>query len=284
VTQIPTTVVLAVLCAAMMHATWNALIRGAPDKGLFTLLLHVCSALLACFGLIVVGLPNWESGPFLLMSALLHTVYIICLMRAYEGGQLAVSYLLMRGLAPLIVCVVSTPLLGETPSLMAWLGIAFILLGVLTIASTTGRSISEVIRHPSGKAALLNAIIIAAYTVVDGQGARVSQNPVGYVLTLALFEPLIILTHQLRRRHTVVLTYFKLHWRLGFLGAAVATSAYSIVLWAMTQAPIVVVAAMRESSVIFAVLIGSLWFREGRLRVGLIAASSMAIGVALIKS
>ena len=281
--QIPANVVLAVLAAALMHASWNALIRGAPDKGLYTLLLHVCSALLASVGLLFVGGPDPASWPFLGLSALLHTAYILCLMRAYEGGQLAVSYLLMRGLAPLLVCLLSTPLLGETLSLGAWLGIACILVGVLTIASTSGQSLGLVLRHPSGQAALFNAVIIAAYTLVDGQGARLSGNPVGYVLALALFEPLVILAHQLRRRRPAVLHYFRRHWPLGFLGAGVATSAYCIVLWAMTQAPIAVVAAMRESSVIFAVLIGSLWFKEGRLRAGLLAGLCVVAGVLLLK-
>lgn len=281
--QIPANVVLAVLAAALMHASWNALIRGAPDKGLYTLLLHVCSALLASVGLLFVGWPDPASWPFLGLSALLHTAYILCLMRAYEGGQLAISYLLMRGLAPLLVCLLSTPLLGETLSVGAWLGIACILVGVLTIASTSGQSLGLVLRHPSGQAALFNAAIIAAYTLVDGQGARLSGNPVGYVLALALFEPLVILAHELRRRRPAVLHYFRQHWPLGFLGAAVATSAYCIVLWAMTQAPIAVVAAMRESSVIFAVLIGSLWFKEGRLRAGLLAGLCVVAGVLLLK-
>ncbi len=281
--QIPANVVLAVLAAALMHAGWNALIRGAPDKGLYTLLLHVCSALLASVGLLFVGGPDRASWPFLGLSALLHTAYILCLMRAYEGGQLAVSYLLMRGLAPLLVCLLSMPLLGETLSVGAWLGIACILVGVLTIAATSGQSLGLVLRHPSGQAALFNAAIIAAYTLVDGQGARLSGNPVGYVLALALFEPLVILAHQLRQRRPAVLHYFRRHWPLGLLGAGVATSAYCIVLWAMTQAPIAVVAAMRESSVIFAVLIGSLWFKEGRLRAGLLAGLCVVAGVLLLK-
>ena len=282
-TQVPTGVVVAVLAAALMHASWNALIRGAPDKALYTLLLHVCSAVLAGVGLLFFGLPDRASWPFILASALLHTLYILLLMRAYEGGQLAVSYLLMRGLAPLLVAVISAPLLGEPLPFSAWMGVACILLGVLTIATASGQRLGDVLRHPSGKAALLNAAIIAAYTLVDGQGARLSKNPVGYVLTLALFEPLVILFHQVRLRRRAVWHYFQKHWKLGFLGASVATSAYCIVLWAMTQAPIAVVAALRESSVIFAVLIGAFWFKEGRLRVGLAAALGVAMGVVLIK-
>ncbi len=275
--------VLAVLAAALMHASWNAMIRGAPDKGLYTVLLHVCSAALAVVLLPWVGLPRWESAPFLVISALLHTFYILLLMRTYDGGQLAVSYLLMRGLAPLLVCLVSAPLLGESLGFTIWIGVGSILAGVVCIAKTSGQPWREVLANSSGKAALLNAAIIASYTLVDGQGARLSGNPVGYVLTLALMEPLIVVTHQLMLRPRELGLYFREHWALGLLGASVATSAYAIVLWAMTQAPIAVVAAMRESSVIFAVLIGCLWFKEGRLRPAIVAATLVAIGIVLIK-
>jgi drug/metabolite transporter (DMT)-like permease len=246
-------------------------------------LLHLCSAGLAVLLLPWVGLPRWESAPYILASAALHTGYILLLMRTYEGGQLAVSYVLMRGLAPLLVCLVSAPLLGEPLAGMVWIGVASILSGVWCIAQASGQPWREVLAHPSGKAALLNAAIIAAYTLVDGQGVRHSGNPVGYVLTLALLEPVVVVAIQLARRPRVLGPYVRQHWPLGMVGATVATSAYAVVLWAMTQAPIAVVAAMRESSVIFAVLIGCLWFKEGRLRPGLLAAVLVAVGVVVIK-
>lgn len=276
-------VVVAVLAAALMHASWNALIRGAPDKGLYTVLLHICSAALAVVLLPFVGLPRWESAPYIAASAVLHTGYILLLIRTYEGGQLAVSYLLMRGLAPLLVCLVSAPVLGESLAVTVWIGLGSILGGVWCVAQASGQGLREVLAHPSGKAALLNAAIIAAYTLVDGQGARHSGNPVGYVLTLALLEPVVVLGMQLARRPRALGQYMHQHWPLGMLGACVATSAYAIVLWAMTQAPIAVVAAMRESSVVFVVLIGCLWFKEGRLRPGLLAALLVVIGVTAIK-
>jgi len=278
-----TPVMLAVLAAAMMHAGWNALIRGAPDKALYTVLLHLCSAVLAVPVLAVVGLPAWDCWPYAVASAVLHSVYIALLMRAYEGGQLAVSYVLMRGTAPLLVCLASGPLLGEPLGLAGWLGVTGILGGIVLIASASGQPLSTVVRHPSGRAAMLNAVFIAAYTLVDGQGARASGNPLGYVLVLALVEPIAVLVVQLRRSPQALLTYARTHWPLGFLGATTASGAYATVLWAMTHAPIAVVAAMRESSVIFAVLIGSLWFKEGHLRIGLTAAGLVAVGVVFVK-
>lgn len=282
-TGISTGVGLAVLAAALMHASWNALIRGAPDKQQYTILLHACAALLAVAGLCVTGWPSPASLPYIAASAVLHWVYIALLMRIYDGGQLAVGYVAMRGLAPMLVSLVSVFALREPLSAQAWLGVAAILAGVMTIALASGQPVGLLLRHPSGRAALLNAGVIAAYTLVDGQGVRQSGNPLGYVFTLVLFDPLLVLALQVRRDPAALLAYARRHWPLGFLGAGISTGAYAIVLWAMTQAPIAVVAAMRESSVIFAVLIGSLWFKEGRLRPGLLAALCVGLGVALIK-
>lgn len=275
--------VLAVLAAALMHASWNALIRGAPDKRQYTILMHVCAALLAAVGLCFTGWPSWASAPYIVTSAVIHWLYIALLMRIYEGGQLAVGYVAMRGLAPLLVALLSVLVLQEPMALQAWFGVAAILVGVLTIALASGQP-AMLLRHPSGRAALLNAGLIASYTLVDGQGVRLSGNPLAYALTLVLLDPLVVLAMQLRRSPRDLLRYAHKHWVLGFLGAAISTGGYAIVLWAMTKAPIAAVAALRESSVVFAVLIGSLWFKEGRLRVGLVAALSVALGVLLIKN
>lgn len=281
---IPAHVVAVVLAAALLHASWNALIRGAPDKGLYTLMMHACSALVACVGLIFIGLPAPASWPWLIASALLHTLYILLLMRAYKEGQLAVSYVLMRGLAPLAVCLASAPLLGESLPALAWAGVLCIVLGVLGIALGSGAPVLQALRSPANLAALGNAIVIAAYTLVDGQGARLSGNTIAYVLALALLEPMVILLYTLRTRPRAFLNYTRAHWPLGLLGGCISMASYAMALWAMTQAPIAVVATLRESSVIFAVLIGALWFKEGRLRTGLLAAGAVLTGITLIRS
>lgn len=278
-----TGVLLAVLAAALMHASWNAMIRGATDKRQYTILLHTCAALLAAVGLCFTGWPSLASAPYIATSAVIHWMYIALLMRIYEGGQLAVGYVAMRGLAPLLVCLFAVWVLQEPLPLLAWLGVAGILGGVLTIALSSGQPLALLMRHPSGRAALLNGGLIAAYTLVDGQGVRLSGNPLGYVFTLVLLDPLVVLALQCRRDPARLLAYARQHWALGFLGAGISTGAYAIVLWAMTQAPIAVVAALRESSVVFAVLIGTLWFKEGRLRPGLLAALMVLSGVALIR-
>jgi drug/metabolite transporter (DMT)-like permease len=277
-------IVLAVLAAALLHAGWNALIRGAGDKRLYTLLLHACSAVIGGMGLLFTGLPAAESWPHLALSAVIHSAYIMLLIRAYEGGQLATSYTLMRGLPPLIVGVLSAPVLGEALGPEGAAGIALISCGVIGIGFASGLSLARIASHPSTHAAVLNAVAISAYTLVDGQGARLAGNPLAYVFCLSLLEPIGVLLVGLRSTPGALQRYFLSHWRLGFVGAIAAMLAYATVLWAMTQAPIAMVAALRESAVNFAVLIGALWFKAGHLRRGIVAGAVVMAGVFLLRN
>jgi drug/metabolite transporter (DMT)-like permease len=279
----PASVALAVLAAALLHACWNALIRGAGDKVLYTLLLHGGSGLLGFAGLVWTGLPPIACWPYILTSVLIHTLYIAWLMQAYEGGQLAVSYVLMRGLPPLLVALCSAIFLGEALGVTASLGILCLSFGVLSIGMASGQPMPQMLRHSSTRSALLNALAIAGYTLVDGHGVRLAVNPLSYAFCLMAFEPVIILALNLRQRHLQLRSYFNKHWRIVLTGAACATGAYATVLWAMTQAPIAMVAALRESSVVFAVLIGSLWFGEGKLRQGLSAGVLVLAGLFLLR-
>lgn len=272
----------AILAAALLHAIWNALIKGAGDQGLYTLLLHACSAVLGLIGLVFTGLPATDSWPYVLASALLHTLYIAGLMRAYDGGQLAVSYVLMRGLPPLLIALFAAALLGESLEWSGVVGVVCISAGVLSIGALAGQSLRNLLAHPSAQAALWNVMMITAYSLVDGQGARNAGNPLAYVFLLCVLEPLIILNVHWRQRSVQMKIYFCKHWRIGLFGALCSTAGYATVLWAMTRAPIAMVAALRECSVIFVVLIGSLWFGEGRLRHGLLAGSFVLVGMVLM--
>lgn len=267
----------------MLHASWNALIKGAGDKGLYTLLLHACSGVIGLVGLMFTGLPAVDCWPYAGISALLHTFYIAGLMRAYEGGQLAVSYVLMRGLPPLLIALIATTLLGETLGWAGLVGVLCICAGVLSIGAQAGQALRQILAHPSAQAALWNVLAIAAYSLVDGQGARKSGNLLAYAFLLCALEPLIILTIHWRQRSSQMKNYFLTHWRIGLLGALCSTTGYATVLWAMTQAPIAMVAALRECSVIFVVLIGSLWFGEGRLRHGLLAGTFVLTGLVFMR-
>jgi len=213
------------------------------------------------------------------MSSTIHFGYYITLAQAYRSGDLSFAYPLMRGTAPLIVAVLGSIFLRELPSVPMMLGIALISIGIMSIAFVQRRA------HPPSAAywALANAVIIAAYTLVDGTGARVSGNPFAYVAWLIFLEGIPFLVWIVRRRGRPAFAYLRASARIGLIGGACSLAAYGIVLWAMTRAPIAAVAALRETSVLFAALMGSLWLKEGFGWRRIAGAASVVAGIAALK-
>lgn len=258
---------LVVLFGALLHASWNALIKGGEDKALDTALMHVMGIVVALPLLAAVGLPDRASWPYVAGSLVTHIGYYTALVGAYRHGELAMTYPIMRGLAPLLVACASATAIGEPLGAAAWAGIGAISLGVVGV----GLSRSATAHGHPGKAlryALANAAIIAVYTVIDGLGVRASGNPVAYIATLVLFDGLpFFLIVMWRRRaqnlHVESLAYLRTRWPIALLGAAASMGSYGIALWAMTRAPVATVAALRETSVLFAAAIGALWLKEG---------------------
>jgi drug/metabolite transporter (DMT)-like permease len=185
----------------------------------------------------------------------------------------------MRGIAPLIVAVLGVAFLQELPTTHAMLGIVLICTGIVSIAFVRRE------RHPAAAArwAFANAAIIAAYTLVDGSGARTSGNALAYVTWLIFIEGLPFIAWILWRRRAAGAAYLQRGWRRGLVGGAASLAAYGIVLFAMTRAPVAAVAALRETSVLFAALIGAVWLKEGFGAMRLAGAASVAVGIAALK-
>lgn len=260
-------VVLAVLCGALLHASWNALIKSAPDKALDTGLVHSIGVLFAVPLLAFTGLPDAASWPFLAASALVHVAYYIALAGAYQHGDLGLTYPVMRGCAPLLVALGSHTLLGEQLSATAWAGVLAICTGVVVLGlSPASVHAAGAQRGKALRFALCNAVIIAFYTVVDGLGVRAAGDPAAYVAALFVFDGIPYLLLVLWRRspaeRTAAWIYMARRARVAWLGTLASLGSYAIALWAMTRAPVAVVAALRETSVLFAALIGVLWLRE----------------------
>lgn len=259
------TVVLAVLFGALLHASWNALIKGGSDKTLDTALMHVLGVAVAIPMLAVFGLPRAEAWPYVLASLVTHIGYYIALVGAYQHGELGLTYPIMRGLAPLLVACASATALGESLGPLAWLGVLGISAGVVSV----GLSRSAASGGQPGKAlryALANAAIIALYTVIDGLGVRASGNPPAYIAALFLFDGLpffLLVMWRRRTRGGETLAYLRQRWPVAAAGSAASMGSYGIALWAMTKAPVASVAALRETSVLFAAAIGALWLKEG---------------------
>jgi phosphonate utilization associated putative membrane protein len=269
-----------VLFGALLHASWNALVKSSTDKALDTALIHLFGSVLTLPLLFLVGLPRPEAWPYIAASAAIHIAYYFLLVGAYKNGELGLTYPLMRGSAPLLVALTSVLTLGEILQPLAWLGVLAICTGVLALGLTPHALESR----RAVMFAMCNAVVIAIYTVVDAQGARSSGNALQYVVALFVVDGwpfgLYIL---MQRGRSVWVPYARARWPIAMGGAAASLGSYGIALWAMTKAPVATVAALRETSVLFAVLIG-VWFLKERLTAQrLIGASAIVVGVVALR-
>ena len=261
-------IMLAVLCGALLHASWNALVKSSGDKPLDTALVHFLGAVVALPFLLWVGLPARESWPYIGASLVIHIGYYIALAGAYQHGELGLTYPIMRGFAPLLVALGSASVIGEVPSASAWLGIVGITAGVALVGLAHP---GQALHHGKALAfAFANAAIIASYTFVDGLGVRTEVAHGGdalrYVLILFVLDglpyPLLVWWRRGPEGRRRIVAYARTRWPLAALGGAASIGSYAIALWAMTHAPVASVAALRETSVLFAALLGTWLLKE----------------------
>ncbi len=274
-------VVLAVLLGAALHAGWNALVKSSGDKPLDTALVHLLGALVAVPLLLVVGLPGPAGLPYIAASLVIHIGYYIALAGAYQHGDLGLTYPIMRGFAPLLVALGSGSLIGEVPSPAAWAGVIGITTGVALVGLARH---GEALHHRKALMfAFANAGIIAVYTVVDGLGVRAEVAAGGsalrYVMLLFVLDgiayPLLVWLRRGPEGRAHILAYARQRWPLAAVGGSASIGSYAIALWAMTRAPVASVAALRETSVLFAAVLGTVLLKE---KFGL----QRAIGTAVI--
>jgi drug/metabolite transporter (DMT)-like permease len=277
---VPIEVTLAVLGAALAHATWNAMIKSSRDILLDMTLITFLAGGVAAPLLLFVAAPAPASWPYIAASVASHIGYYIALVGAYRAGDLSHGYPIMRGVAPLIVSACALAWLGEAPSTMEWVGVLLICGGVLSLGLAGFHWRDS---RVSTLWALTNAVIIATYTLIDAAGVRASGSPAGYVLWLFVLDaipfPLMVLAA--KKRELVV--YVRTYWLRGLVGGALSSGAYGVALWAMTRAPVAAVAALRETSVIFAALIGAWLLKEGHIARRLAGAATVAAGVIALK-
>jgi drug/metabolite transporter (DMT)-like permease len=274
-------VTLAVLGAGLMHAGWNALIKSATggDALLDTATIIGGSTLVSVLALPFLPVPLAVAWPMAAASVIIHFGYYLTLAEAYRTGDLSFAYPLMRGTAPLLVTLLGIVFLRELPAANVAAGIVLISAGIMAIA------FAQRSHHPRAAVywALANAAIIAVYTLIDGAGARASGNALSYVVYLAFFEGVLFLAWIRWRRGAPAVAYIGRQWRRGLAGGACSVAAYGIVLWAMTRAPIAAVSALRETSVLFAAIIGTVLLKEGFGVARLAGAASVVAGVAALK-
>ncbi len=246
-----------VLCAALLHASWNALLKSSADR-LGSLAVMTIGAGLGALPLIFfLPLPLAASWPYIALSAVLHTGYNLFLIRAYRIGDFSQSYPIARGSSPLLVTLGAALFVGEEMSMLTLLGVILISVGIISLAHIKDR-----VNLAGPIAAFTTGAFIAAYTITDGMGARASGNALSYCGWLFVLDsiPLALIYLWRHRRLPITLGVSETWTALG--GGFMSLLAYGIVIWAVTLAPMGTVSALRETSVLFAALIGWLFLGE----------------------
>lgn len=267
-----------IMLGAALHATWNAVVKGGVDKLLTTCMIASAASLLALAAIPFLALPARESWPFIGASVVLQVLYFVLVASTYRIADMSQTYPIMRGTAPLLVALVSVLVLHEPLSAFAWLGIDVICLGILSMAAAPSAG------HNKGLVlALVNALVIAGYTLIDGLGVRKSGAPAAYTLWIFLLTGFPLAAWALAARRAAFCRYVVRNWRLGAVGGAGTVASYGLALWAMTQAPIATVSALRETSILFGVVISAWVLKEHLTRTRIIAAGIIAVGAMVLR-
>lgn len=272
-------VIALVLFGALLHATWNAIIKAGTDKSLDAALVSAGGAVAALPLLPFLPLPTSAAWPFIGASAILQFAYFQLVAAAYRAGDIGLVYPLMRGVAPLIIVSTSSFILKETLSGGALIGTMTICAGILTLAFEARKGSSRAV-----VLALANAVVIATYTYVDGIGARISGNSVSYTLWMALLPPILLFAWAISQRGiNAVAAHVRYNWWRGLIGGGGSIVSYGLALWAMTKAPVAMVAALRETSILFALVISVVVLKERSSIWRYIAGAIIAGGVLVLR-
>lgn len=268
--------VIAVLLAAGLHAGWNAIAKSQDDR--LGLLARSCliSVALAAVGLCIVDGPAAAAWPWLAASIVIHILYNAALLYAYRIGDFNQTYPLARGVGPVVVAIFAALVLQEHLSLAASAGVVVIAASIGVLGFTPWDRIRT--QRAAVLAAVFTGLTIASYTIVDGVGVRRSGSAAGYTLWLVGVQGLLtvlglVFFRRPRKRPS---------WTLSALTAAMTAAAYGLVLWAQTRGALAAIAALRESSVVIAAVIGMLFFKEPMGRVRIAASVAVALGVVLL--
>ena len=278
----PPEIVAIVLVAALAHASWNALAKGDDDR-LVTIGAFNAVRFLICIPLVLaLPLPPPASWPYLVVSAILHVGYYAFLIAAYRYGDLSKVYPLARGLSPLVVAVGAFVIAGERLGPVALAGVAVACTGIASLSF--GDAGGHDRDHRRGViSAVVTALFIAAYTVTDALGARLSGDALAYIAWLSILDgPPLLIVALILRRAALTRHLADRAWKC-VAGGALQLAAYGLVVWALALAPMAAVSALRETSVLFAAIMGVKILGEplGTRRIA--AAALVAAGVVMIE-
>jgi drug/metabolite transporter (DMT)-like permease len=271
-------IVAIILSAALLHAVWNTIVKTAADRTTTLGLVALGHVLPGAVMIAVLPLPSAEAFIYIGLSTIVHFGYFYFLGRAYHHGDLSVVYPIARGIVPALVSLMAWLLLGEVLPPLVWAGIGLIVIGILL-------SNWKALRSGIGTSALVLSLAtgfcISVYSLVDGVGVRLSGNTLSYWAWGAFLHLFIAGFAGWRRRQALAALPLRI-WSVGIAGGMVSMTAYGLILYAKNFAPLGAVSALRETSVIFATLIGYFVLKEGNWKRRLGAALIMALGIALI--
>ena len=284
-----------VLSAAFLHASWNALLRGGADRTQSMLIMNVTVGIAGLAMMAAVGLPSSASAIYVFTSGLIHLVYNALLVRMYRSGDLGETYPVARGSSPALVALGGSLLAGEWMNLIGTVGIGLVCAGIFLLAAARARSEQAKAELASyrapGKAGRLHAmnlpaalatgVSIAAYTVVDGLGVRASGNWIAYTGGLFAFFLAVPLWYLARRRRTVFVVPLAEAGKAAS-GGLISLAAYGAIIWAMQGNAMGAVSALRETSVVFAALLGAAFLNERLTGLRIAACCVIAAGAACV--
>jgi drug/metabolite transporter (DMT)-like permease len=270
----------AMLASACLHATWNAWVksRAAPHEALAAVVI-ACGVPQGVL-LVIYGLPPLPAWPWIAVTVVLGTGALLLLGSAYREGDFAVAYPLIRGLIPLVLVLAAVPLFAERPTVHGAAGIVCVSAGLVLIAWESARRTRTMTLKGLAFAAVA-AAVTAASVVSDAKGARVSGNPFSYAATISVLNAIVMAAIWSRRKSVAAM--LTAHRAVAAGGAMIATVSYILFIWSLMQAPVAIVAALRETSMLFAVVIAAFVLRE---RIGLWRLAAVALmfaGILLIR-
>ncbi len=273
-------VVGAVLAAAVLHATWNAIAHRIADRFVGFVLIGIAAAVIGGVLVALVAAPARASWVFLAVSTTLHVGYELLLLRSFQVGQFGQVYPLARGTSPWLVAITAFVFAGESLSPAQLTGIAVISAGLGTLVLAGGRPRRRDL--PAILAAVGTGVFIASYTTVDGLGVRRAHATLGYIGWLFLLQGVVLPIAAVALRGRRLPAQLRPHLGAGLTAGALSVVAYGLVLWAQTRGALAPIAALRETSVIVGALIAAVRFREPLGPQRVIAAVVVVVGVVLI--
>ncbi len=279
--SLPLGVAALVLLAALFHATWNAAVKVGGDRLVVMTLYNIVGLIVGWSAIPFLGLPEPGAWPYLIASSIFHTGYYLVLIRAYQHGDLSHVYPLARGMSPLLVAIGAAVLAGEHLSALGVVGVTVGCAGITSLVLERGlpwRQDPRAVLY-----ALTTSLFIGAYTLADGVGVRESGHALTYIAWLVALDGMPLVVIAMVRRRGRLGPALLANWRNGLLAGVISIAAYGLVIWAMSQGPMASVSAIRETSVIFAAIIGAVLLKERFGKVRIVATMLVVTGVVTLQ-